>query len=161
MVTAPAITGTTPALAADPTPEPVVLAIRDDDIRAAGGLQSAIDQKIEIVQAAIIDRQEEHKLKTGRYFQGLRTHRQTPRTNTYPDAWYDHPSDQGHQWRHLKAMNFEAMPFSVKIDTYSGVTGSGWVACYRALIDDVEMERCSGWGPELRDTDWSAVNDNP
>jgi hypothetical protein len=53
------------------------------------------------------------------------------------------------------------MPFSVKIDTYSGVTGSGWVACYRALIDDVEMERCSGWGPELRDTDWSAVNDNP
>ena len=102
-------------------------------------------------------KQQAYKGKHGRYWQGLNTHATPPSTTSkHPDNWFSRPSDQrGQGWD--KMIDFEALPYSLRVDVYSGPDGDGWVMCAQVTEGGAVYERCQGDGAEDRDNDWQQV----
>ena len=96
----------------------------------------------------------------GRYFQGLLTHSRTPAGDDYPDRWLDHPTDQQYRWADFGGLRLSPMSFAVRMDTYTGPEGPGWVACIRAVDRGQTWQCCINYGPEVsRNTDWEVVSE--
>ena len=142
-----------------PTPDPLRFDWSPDQVQAAGGKRAAVNQQIDNLLAELTTKQNEYREANGKFFQGKPTHRTTPRNTTYPDAWTDHPTDQGASWKHLKAFNYQGMMFSTRIDTLIAPEGHGWLACFRMVDEDgAEVERCEGYGPGAAyEYDWRVV----
>jgi hypothetical protein len=155
------LTASEPARAQGPLwPQQFSASVRQDEIRRVG-LLNAIDQEWDRAYGKLKENQFLHKANNGRYFQGLGTHRVPPgQAAKYPDRWLDRPSDNAYRWEDI-GLVYEPMVYSIEIVTYDGPNGSGWLACIRTQDSGLTMERCDGYGPEVRDHGWAQVVSEP
>jgi hypothetical protein len=116
------------------------------------------DQRFNQDFESLSQKQDAHKARFGRYWQGLETHSTPPgQQDRSPDRWFNTPTDQrGHGWG--KFISFNNMPYSMRMDVYSGRDGDGWVLCARVLEGGKVLERCTGEGAEMRDKDWTVID---
>lgn len=145
-----------------PPEEPVFLEKYEPqaiDFSLANGLiLETIDSKLALIMPKAIAWQEKYKEQTGSYWQGLFSHSSIPAlSNNYPDGWFNKPTDVGKRWADVGIINFETMPYRLKVDVYNGPSGPGWVACIQAYDGSRYMERCTGYGGEFRDSEWAPV----
>lgn len=115
------------------------------------------DQQFDQDYANMVTKQDQYRAKHGRYWQGLQTHSKAPgATSTSPDLWFNVPTDQrGYGWG--KMISFANMPYSMRVDVYSGPDGDGWVLCAQVTEGGQTLERCQGDGAENRDRGWQVV----
>lgn len=119
----------------------------------------------------IVAKQQQFYNRHGRYWQGLRTHNQTPQhTNSQdgdsvPDKLDDKPTDQVDKpaWRNIfPDWLSEQFPASLQIDVYSGPQGQGWVASIEIEFQGVRYRRSQNVGPEnYRTQDWHRIDGIP
>lgn len=113
----------------------------------------------------IIARQETYYGNNGQYWQGLWTHTSPPEhTNgndgdVAPDDLANHPTDQAESWLDFFA-ELQGVPItaSVKMDTYVGPLGPGFVAEVWVKHNNTEYRRRQNYGPESwRTVAWHIV----
>lgn len=75
----------------------------------------------------IADKQEQHFIFYGSFFQGLPTHQEPPVSQSVPDNAYAHPTDQPITWYEFLGNDMpDTMPCSFRIDIYDGQNGRGY-----------------------------------
>lgn len=115
------------------------------------------DQSFELDYTNMAAKQEKYRAAHGRYWQGLPTHSKAPgAASASPDRWFDTPTDQrGQPWSRMIA--FSTMPYALRVDTYEGPDGAGWVMCAEVTESGQVYERCQGDGAEMHDHAWQVV----
>lgn len=117
-----------------------------------------IDSTLETFLAWLAPRQAEYRSLTGRYCQMLPSHTSIPADgiHLYPDNWYAHPSDQDYSWDALNAVQFEPLPVSITIDTYTDPQGPGYIVTASIIVDGALWQRAINVGPlSSRAASWS------
>ena len=120
-----------------------------------------VDAAWDALEPDFITAQKDYYAMTGRYFQGLRSHRgDVPDADSggdYPSGWLTHPTDQQYRWSDF-GLKLEKMEFEIWIDVYDGPEGPGWVACVNVYTKKEYWQKCRNYGPEaLRSHDWELV----
>ncbi len=125
-----------------------------DDPKAPVSADDAIDR----LWPWLVAREREYFEMTGRYCQMLPSHISAVSEGAqgYPDGWYSHPRDQQYSWEDLKVIQYEPLPFAIRIDVYDGIEGKGFVACFTKG----DVRRCKNYGPEaMRNTSWFSIKE--
>lgn len=115
------------------------------------------DIEIENALPIIAIAENEYLQSTGRFFQGLPTHTIVPGEDNMATAETDtHPQDQISSWGDL-GISPGSLPStaSIRIDTYSGPQGNGYVVIAQTTIDGHTWQRTISVGPEeWRGSEW-------
>lgn len=61
------------------------------------------------------------------------------------------------QWPRSTSILGTGLPCETRVDEYDGPNGRGWVLVARVSDSGVTWMRAIGYGPELRDMDWSRI----
>lgn len=139
---------------------PGLLQTGSSAIMSESPIPAVVDETIVIFLEWLIDRQVEYRDLTGRYAQMYPSHSIPPAdgVGAYPDGWYTHPTDQDFSWDSFNAIRYEPMPVSIRIDTYNGPEGLGFVACFDLSVAGDTWSRCVNYGPEAsRAHGWQLV----
>lgn len=131
----------------------------------AGGsveeLLQEVDQDIAVIWPTVVLRQSRFfEMTRGRYWQGLATHDDPPADGNPapPDNWWDHPSDQPFEWRHINILPYTPLAYSVQMDVYDGPYGPGYIARFQITIDGLTYERTIVEGGEVfREEPWHVI----
>ena len=113
----------------------------------------AIDARLEQALPLITSIQENYKAEHGVYAQGLFTHSSTPEENeeVSPDSLSEKPTDQDAAWLDLApGLLPESMLSRMKIDTYSGPDGHGYVVVLEKKIGSTVYVKKHNFGPQSR-----------
>lgn len=130
-------------------------------------VRNAVDAQLATLWAAIQAAQDEYYAAHDRYWQGKPTHAAdlaytaAKEGDVEPDRIDDHPTDQAESWRDLfpqwAAVKLRA---ALRIDTYSGPSGDGYVGTVRVKYDGTVYERSQNSGPETERTlAWHVVSE--
>jgi len=105
--------------------------------------------------------QDDYYQENGKYSQGLFTHSSPPVDNNSlpPDQLSLKPTDQENAWSDLTNGVMPATMLSrMKIDTYSGPSGDGYVVVLEKIINGITYTRHHNVGPEAhRSVNWLSV----
>lgn len=118
-----------------------------------------VDDAIDRFWDWTVARQLEVYAISGQFVQLLPSHTAIPAGgfHAYPDGWYGHPTDRPNSWDSFNAINYEPLPFSIRIDVYDGPAGTGFVACFQMDLGGI-LERCRNYGGEgIRQHGWQPV----
>lgn len=112
-------------------------------------------------------RQAAYRARTGRYWQGLRSHLVTPAhltaaySDAAPDRYASKPTDQAESWAEvLREISGVAIPMTITMDVYNGPQGWGYVAAVEARYNGTLYRRSQNVGPEdFRTQPWHVANE--
>lgn len=120
----------------------------------------AADAMLANLAAHVADRQAAYLLAHGRYFQGIRTHRQgqTPGVGAPPET-SRRPTDQAEDWN---GAGF-SLPPAIELHVYDGPAGKGYTAIIEVLVAGKRWRRAESSGPESahRTHAWREVKEVP
>lgn len=122
-------------------------------------IRQQVQQWLTNLWSHIQNRQENYLAAHGRYFQGLRTHVVIPLegAEAAPDAIADKPTDQAEGWADQFTLP-AAFPCQLRINTYDGPLGKGYVGIVRVRIGGETWERRQNNGPEVwRTVPWTQL----
>lgn len=100
--------------------------------------------------------------QNGRYYQMLWSHTAAPSTPTAPNNLLAHPDDQvaTGQSFWLSATMPATPTYRIRVDTYSGPTGAGYVTVLETSINGQSWLKMVNFGPETwRNSDWFNLSD--
>jgi hypothetical protein len=122
------------------------------------------DAQIDVLLPYLESYQADYFAANGRYYQALISHSSAPNVPTPPDGLSNMPSDQDENLAYF--WDIAELPaslnWSLKIDTYSGPDGDGYVLTVAAKIQGDIWERSINYGPDTwRAADWYQVIPEP
>ena len=124
-------------------------------------IRAAVDTWLTNRWTAIKSNQDNYLASHGRYFQGLWTHEvliPSDGIETVPDNVLTKPTDQADRWADVISLPL-AMPCRLRIDTYHGPSGRGFVATLEVKIGLRVWSRSTQVGPESwRELAWHQVS---
>lgn len=106
---------------------------------------------------SIIDAQAMYYAWNTRYWQGLPTHSQIPdvAAPSVPDMAASHPTDQPESWLDVDIYLPDPMSILMRVDTYRGPGGDGYVAVSQVIVSGTLWQRSINVGPETwRSKSW-------
>ena len=134
-------------------------------------MRNAIDNFVTNKWSTIVARQENFRTNRGRYWQGLPTHLVCPAHSNSTDGSKtgdrlgESPDDQGQFSTWLNVFPewlTELLPACVRVDTYDGPQGQGWVLTVEATHNGRLYRRSQNVGPEsFRTQGWHEVPPTP
>lgn len=102
---------------------------------------------------------------TGKYFQGIVWCDNPPNNGLDADTILTRkPTDQTATWdlNYATGTFGSSEPFCLRVDTYDGPLGKGYVVCERISLNSVINERCRNVGPEIRRAhNWQPIGNIP
>ena len=113
-------------------------------------------------------RQAAYFARTGRYWQGLRTHLVTPAhvtaaySDVAPTRYTDKPTDQAESWAAaLQEIEGVALPMTIIMDVYQTPQGWGYVATVEVRYNGTLYSRSQNVGVEAwRTVAWHVVDES-
>lgn len=128
----------------------VVLSAQPARAQTPAQVRTQVDTWLANRWATVQTKQAAYLAKTGRYFQGLRTHtvlEPADGVELAPDNVLVKPTDQVERWADVITLP-ATMPCVLRIDTYDGPAGKGYVATVRVKLAGSWWERAQQVGPE-------------
>ena len=122
-------------------------------------IKTEVELRVQTQWGLIQQKQAQYFSAYKRYFQGLSTHSVTPEdgAEVAPDRASDKPHYQNESWLSLGGLPATTMS-SLRMDTYDGPMGQGFVFSATVKIDGVTWERSWNSGPEQwRNSSWTEV----
>ena len=118
-----------------------------------------VDAQLEVFVPYLIEYQDGYYLDNGFYFQALQSHHTPPDGVQPPDDPNSHPTDQAEALAAL--WSYSQLPasinWSLRVDTYNGPDGSGYVLTVETSIGIHVWSRSINYGPvseDWRNHDW-------
>lgn len=133
-------------------------------------MRNAVDTFVTNKWPTIVARQENFRANRGRYWQGLTTHLTPPAHTSSADGSVvgdrlaQSPDDQQFStWLNVfPEWLAEVLPATVRVDTYDGPEGMGWVLTVEAIHNGIRWSRSQNVGPESHRTQgWHQVPTSP
>lgn len=112
-------------------------------------IRQAVDDRLASLWTAIQNKEAQYAAAHGgRYWQGRVTHSVIPAdgATATPDIGTASPTDQPDPWP--LALRQVAMEMALRIDTYAGAQGNGYVATVFVVINGTVWRRAAQMGPE-------------
>lgn len=123
-------------------------------------IRADIDQRLAAKAGEIVAKQAAYLAAHGRYWQGLCTHSVIPEDGEElpPDRAAEKPFYQAESWLDLGGLPETTMS-ALRIDTYDGPHGKGFVVVSEVMIDGQLWSRSINFGPEtFRDSEWKTIS---
>jgi hypothetical protein len=119
-----------------------------------------IDAQITVMQPLLDQFQTDYHAVNNRYYQALVSHSSPPNVPQIPDSIYSTPTDQPESLAYF--WNYASLPdllaWSLRIDTYSGPDGDGYVLNVETVINGETWTRSVNVGPDnWRAADWYQI----
>ena len=125
-------------------------------------IRQAVDDRLAALWTAIQNKEAAYYAANGKYWQGLRTMSAIPAdgATALPDIGTATPTDQPDSWP--LALRQVAMEMALRIDTYAGAQGNGYVATVFVSINGTVWRRAAQVGPETwRQHGWQSGVTSP
>jgi hypothetical protein len=113
-------------------------------------IRTAVDAKLAELWPVVQTKQAAYLASRGRYWQGIRTIAGNPPEDAAEVAvnLAAKPSYQAESWADFAIGLPATLGFSLRIDTYSGPQGKGYVGTVEAMKNGVIYDRAANVGPE-------------
>lgn len=120
------------------------------------------DAQIAVFLPRLDDFQYQYHVTNGRYYQALTSHASAPDVPTVPDGIAVSPTDQpetlAYLWQYAGLP--DALAWSLRVDTYSGPQGDGYVLSVETVVSGGTWKRSVNFGPDAwRGADWYLVTE--
>jgi hypothetical protein len=119
------------------------------------------DAQIDLLIPHLDDFQYQYYITNGRYYQALESHSAAPDVPTVPDGIEQSPTDQPESlalfWEGYANLP-DVLAWALRIDTYSGPDGEGYVLTVSTVINGEVWQRSINYGPDAsRNAEWYPV----
>lgn len=138
---------------ATPTPTATPIPLPPD----APAILADIEAEFYALWAQMAPLQLAYYFQYGRPWQGLMTHTTIPQdgTPTPPDRLLLHPTDIQENWMDFMPSVNQSLRYAVRVDTYEGQGGRGFVGQLYVVVDGDTWHRAIDYGSGEFDQEWS------